>query len=113
MNLVAKEFVAAQEPGDPGVLILSRVAGATFALADAVLTNPFHTDGLAADLDRALRMSIEERQGRHRRLLEQMEGTSPVRGASTFLGRLDQIEIAPAHRSDRSRRGRRARPQVQ
>ncbi len=91
MNLVAKEFVAAQEPDDPGVLVLSRFAGAACVLADAVLTNPFHIDGLAAALDRALRMPVDERRARHRRLLEQMEGTSPSLWASSFLARLDEV----------------------
>ena len=48
MNLVAKEFVAAQDPDDPGVLLLSRFAGAAVELRDAVLTNPYHPDGMAA-----------------------------------------------------------------
>ncbi|HJZ85322.1 MAG TPA: trehalose-phosphatase, partial [Polyangia bacterium] len=59
MNLVAKEWVAAQDPDDPGVLVLSRFAGAAVELTDAVLTNPWHIDGLARDLDRALRMGLE------------------------------------------------------
>ncbi len=62
MNLVAKEFVAAQDPANPGVLLLSRFAGAAAELKDAVLTNPWHADGMARDLDRALRMELNERR---------------------------------------------------
>jgi trehalose 6-phosphate synthase len=61
MNLVAKEFVAAQDSADPGVLLLSKFAGAAEHLTLALLTNPYHADGLAADLDTALRMPREER----------------------------------------------------
>jgi alpha,alpha-trehalose-phosphate synthase [UDP-forming]/trehalose-phosphatase len=65
MNLVAKEFVAAQDPDDPGVLLLSKFAGAAEHLTLALLTNPYHPDGLASDLDTALRMPREERTARH------------------------------------------------
>jgi trehalose 6-phosphate synthase len=65
MNLVAKEFVAAQDPEDPGVLLLSKFAGAAEHLTLALLTNPYHPDGLASDLDRALRMPREERVTRN------------------------------------------------
>ena len=56
MNLVAKEYVAAQDPESPGVLLLSRFAGAAVELHGRVLTNPWHDEGMARDLDRALRM---------------------------------------------------------
>jgi trehalose 6-phosphate synthase len=65
MNLVAKEYVAAQDPADPGVLVLSRFCGAAEHMTLAQLTNPYHKDGVAADLDAALRMSREERIARH------------------------------------------------
>jgi trehalose 6-phosphate synthase len=61
LNLVAKEFVAAQDERDPGVLVLSKFAGAAERLSDALVTNPYHVDGVAADLDRALRMERAER----------------------------------------------------
>jgi trehalose 6-phosphate synthase len=70
MNLVAKEYVAAQDPADPGALVLSRFCGAAERLADAIITNPYHLDGVAADLDRALRMPREERVRRYARLRE-------------------------------------------
>ncbi len=68
MNLVAKEFVAAQDANDPGVLVLSRFAGAAEEMGAAILTNPYHCDGMAVDLDQALRMELPERQSRHREL---------------------------------------------
>ena len=61
MNLVAKEFVAAQDPEDPGVLVLSRFAGAAAQLEQALLVNPYSADDLADAIERALAMSREER----------------------------------------------------
>jgi trehalose 6-phosphate synthase len=61
MNLVAKEYVAAQDPEDPGVLILSRFAGAAAQLDQALLVNPYSPDDIADAIDRALAMSREER----------------------------------------------------
>lgn len=69
MNLVAKEFIAAQDPDDPGVLVLSRFAGAAEQLTDALLVNPYDTDGIAEAIQQALHMPLQERQLRHRRLL--------------------------------------------
>lgn len=85
MNLVAKEYVAAQEQEDPGVLLLSRFAGAAAELTDAVLTNPWHPEGVARDLDRALQMELPERQERHRRLLEVVSRSTATTWAEEFL----------------------------
>jgi alpha,alpha-trehalose-phosphate synthase [UDP-forming]/trehalose-phosphatase len=68
MNLVAKEFVASQDPAAPGVLVLSKFCGAAERMTLAQLTNPYHVDGVAQDLDAALRMPLEERVVRHRAL---------------------------------------------
>ena len=88
MNLVAKEYVAAQDAEDPGVLVLSRFAGAAVELTDAVLTNPYWTDGMARDLDRALRMPLDERKARHARLLASVERTTAQSWATAFLDAL-------------------------
>ncbi|HEV8679385.1 MAG TPA: trehalose-6-phosphate synthase, partial [Stellaceae bacterium] len=69
MNLVAKEFIASQDPEDPGVVVLSRFAGAARELDAALIVNPFDTDEVAEALDRALVMPIDERQDRHRAML--------------------------------------------
>ncbi|MGE3747163.1 MAG: trehalose-6-phosphate synthase, partial [Sphingomonadaceae bacterium] len=61
MNLVAKEYVAAQDPEDPGVLILSEFAGAVRQLSEAVLVNPYSPDELADAIQYALDMPREER----------------------------------------------------
>ncbi len=89
MNLVAKEFVAAQDPADPGVLLLSRFAGAAVELADAVLTNPYHPDGMARDLDRALRMDATERRARHQALMVAVSRTTALSWATDFVAALE------------------------
>lgn len=65
MNLVAKEFVASQDPNDPGVLVLSTLAGAAQELTDAVLVNPYDIDGVADAIHRALGMPLGERMERY------------------------------------------------
>ena len=65
MNLVAKEYVAAQNPDDPGVLILSRFAGAARECTAALLVNPYDSEGVAIAINRALAMPLEERRQRH------------------------------------------------
>ena len=72
MNLVAKEFVAVQNPEDPGVLVLSRFAGAAEQLTEALLVNPYDTQDTAEAIQRALHMPLDERRQRHARLMAQI-----------------------------------------
>jgi trehalose 6-phosphate synthase len=65
MNLVAKEFVAAQDPQDPGVLVLSRTAGAAEQMPEAVLVNAYDIDDIARGLQQALDMPKAERIARN------------------------------------------------
>ena len=65
MNLVAKEYVAAQDPDDPGVLVLSRFAGAANELTSALIVNPYDRDEVAAALNQAMTMSRTERISRY------------------------------------------------
>jgi trehalose 6-phosphate synthase len=69
MNLVAKEFVAAQDPDDPGVLILSPMAGAAEELRSALQVNPYDKRGMARALQAALDMPLDERRERHQQML--------------------------------------------
>jgi trehalose 6-phosphate synthase len=69
MNLVAKEFVAAQDPEDPGVLILSPMAGAAEELHSALLVNPYDKCGMAQALQTALNMPLQERRQRHEQMM--------------------------------------------
>ncbi len=95
MNLVAKEFVASQDGDDPGVLMLSRFAGAAEEMSDALLTNPYHVDGMAVDLDQALRMEPAERLQRHRALAEVVRARTARTWADDFLGALAEHPLAP------------------
>ena len=70
MNLVAKEFIAAQDPENPGVLVLSTLAGAARELGDAVLVNPRDSTGVAEGIAQALAMPLADRRERHHRMLE-------------------------------------------
>jgi len=65
MNLVAKEFIAAQVGSDPGVLILSQFAGAAQELTEALIVNPFDPDAIADAMHLALTMPADERRERH------------------------------------------------
>ena len=69
MNLVAKEYAAAQNPEDPGVLVLSQLAGAARELTSAVLVNPYDGRGVAEGLQTAASMSRIERIERHADML--------------------------------------------
>jgi trehalose 6-phosphate synthase len=69
MNLVAKEFIAAQDPEDPGVLILSRFAGAAIDCRRALLVNPYDPESVAGAIATALAMPLAERRARHKDLL--------------------------------------------
>src|SRR5205823_1372235 len=69
MNLVAKEYVAAQDPQDPGVLILSRFAGAAEDLDEALIVNPYSIDATADVIRQALEMNLSERRARHQALM--------------------------------------------
>jgi trehalose 6-phosphate synthase len=70
MNLVAKEYVAAQDPEDPGMLVLSSLAGAAHELDRAIIVNPYDRDNVADGIANALNMPLAERQERHAHMLE-------------------------------------------
>jgi trehalose 6-phosphate synthase len=74
MNLVAKEFVAAQDPADPGVLVLSTLAGAAEAMNDALLVNPRDPRAVADAVHQALTMPRDERRARHEQLMQELAG---------------------------------------
>ena len=73
MNLVAKEYVVAQNPDDPGVLVLSRFAGAAEQLKEALLVNPYDPQGMADSIQQALQMPLAERQARHQKLMARIK----------------------------------------
>ncbi|QND49329.1 alpha,alpha-trehalose-phosphate synthase (UDP-forming) [Rhizobium lusitanum] len=94
MNLVAKEYVAAQDPDDPGVLVLSRFAGAARELKGALLVNPYDIEGTANAIARGLTMPLEERQRRWQSMMDHLLEYDVVRWCNDFLKDLTE-EIAP------------------
>jgi trehalose 6-phosphate synthase len=90
MNLVAKEFVASQDPDDPGVLVLSRFAGAARELDAALIVNPFDVDQIADALDRALAMPVEERRERHATMMSQLDTHNVHAWRDSFLNALQR-----------------------
>ncbi|POF62457.1 trehalose-6-phosphate synthase [Novacetimonas maltaceti] len=94
MNLVAKEYVAAQDPADPGVLILSHFAGAAPELDEAILVNPYDTDEIADALHQALTMQRPERQTRWIALEKEVSRTTAVSWANDFLQALDGAPVS-------------------
>ena len=98
MNLVAKEFVAAREDED-GVLVLSRFAGATHELPDALAVNPYDTVALADAIHLALEMHPEDRLARMRRMRAVVREYNIYRWAGTLVSELSDIRLpasAPA-----------------
>jgi trehalose 6-phosphate synthase len=89
MNLVAKEYVAAQDPDDPGALVLSKFAGAASAMEGAILVNPFDPDEIADALDVALRLDREERRARWRTMDAAVQASTAGIWAKNFLERLE------------------------
>ena len=89
MNLVAKEFVAAQDPEDPGVLVLSSMAGAARELLDALLVNPYDRSAVALALKQALAMPLSERRARHAAMLKVLRENSITRWHRSFIARLE------------------------
>jgi len=95
MNLVAKEYIAAQDPEDPGVLVLSQFAGAAEELDGALLVNPLEAEAMAAAIDTALQMPLAERQERHRRMYRHLSANDIDRWAERFLSALAESQQAP------------------
>ena len=90
MNLVAKEYIAAQDPADPGVLVLSRFAGAAEQLKEALLVNPYDTHGTAEVMEQALQMPLEERRHRHQKLLQRIREQDVHWWRRTYLQALSE-----------------------
>jgi trehalose 6-phosphate synthase len=91
MNLVAKEFVAAQDPADPGVLILSTMAGSARELSGAVMVNPYDTRGMAHAIQQAFNMPIGERRDRHLAMIDVLRRNSIHAWHSGFVDTLESV----------------------
>ncbi len=95
MNLVAKEYVAAQDPDDPGVLVLSQFAGAAAELDGALIVNPHETEAMAEAIRTALDMPLAERQERHRRMFAHLVVNDVDHWAGLFLSALSEARQRP------------------
>jgi len=94
MNLVAKEFVAAQDDADPGVLVLSQFAGAAEEMEEALIINPYDIDSMADAILRALTMPRDERRSRHAALLARIERQDAHAWMTSFLAALENRDGA-------------------
>ena len=99
MNLVAKEFVASQEPEDPGMLVLSTLAGAAQELDAAVLVNPYDIGEVSEGLQRALAMTQGERRERWQQMIELLRRNDIHRWRQRFL------DLLQSHGANASRLG--------
>jgi trehalose 6-phosphate synthase len=96
MNLVAKEFVAAQDPENPGALILSQFAGAAAELNGAVIVNPHEVEGVAAAIKQALEMPLIERRDRHAPMLARLRDHTVDQWSDSFLMALGETRQRPS-----------------
>ena len=97
MNLVAKEYVASQDPEDPGVPILSRFAGAAAQLREALIINPYDIDEMAEALKIALGMERAERIERYQRMMEVIRNYDSATWSASFLATLEAVARERSH----------------
>jgi len=98
MNLVAKEYVAAQNPADPGVLVLSKFAGAANELDTALLVNPHDIDGMARAIATAISMPLLERRMRYEAMMETLRASSIQQWFADFIESLQGGQAGTASR---------------
>jgi trehalose 6-phosphate synthase len=96
MNLVAKEYVAAQNPADPGVLVLSKFAGAANELDTALLVNPHDIDGMARAIATAVSMSLAERRMRWEAMMVKLRAGTIQQWFADFVDALQETQIDKA-----------------
>ena len=90
MNLVAKEYVATQNPDDPGVLVLSTLAGAAEELTGAVLVNPYDREGVADGMQQAIEMPLAARRERHESMIDVLQRNDIHSWCSRFIESLQR-----------------------
>lgn len=89
---MAKEYIAAQDSLDPGVLILSKYAGAAEQMKEALLVDPYDQNSMAKALKRALRMPKSERLERYRYLQQGLKNFDIIRWRDQFLSDLKNLK---------------------
>ena len=93
MNLVAKEYVAAQNAADPGVLVLSKFAGAANELDAALIVNPHDIDGMARSIATALTMPLTERRMRWEAMMKKLRGGTIQQWFADFVQQLQETQF--------------------
>ena len=93
MNLVAKEYVAAQNPDDPGVLVLSKFAGAANELDAALMVNPHDIDGMARTIATALSMPLAERRMRWEAMMARLRDHTIQQWFADFIEALQDTQV--------------------
>jgi trehalose 6-phosphate synthase len=93
MNLVAKEYVAAQNPADPGVLVLSKFAGAANELDTALMVNPHDIDGMARTIATALSMPLTERRLRWEAMMKKLRSGTIQQWFGDFVDALQETHV--------------------
>ena len=93
MNLVAKEYVAAQDPANPGVLILSRFAGAAEELDGAIIINPYDIEAITEAINLGLNMSLDERLHRWFRMIEQIQDADIHRWCQNSIKAIEKTMV--------------------
>ena len=96
MNLVAKEFVAAQDAEDPGVLVLSRFAGSADRMTGPILVSPYDTDAVAEAIRQALEMPLEDRRDRWETMFAELRSQTVHDWWRQFLAALASAAAEPA-----------------
>jgi trehalose 6-phosphate synthase len=102
MNLIAKEYVAAQDTADPGVLILSKFTGAAEQMTAALIVNPYSVEETAEAIRAALEMTLTERCERHGALLAGLQKHDAAAWSQSFLEHLKRLRSTTAKRSEAS-----------
>jgi trehalose 6-phosphate synthase len=92
MNLVAKEYVAAQRAEDPGVVVLSRFAGAAEGMPEALIVNPHSAEGVASSLQTALNMPLDERRHRWQAIFDRLCREDAAAWSRSFIATLGGVE---------------------
>ena len=104
MNLVAKEYAACQDPENPGVLILSRFAGASAEFGKgALVVNPYDTEAVGAAIARALEMPLDERRQRHKTLFDALLRNDIAQWGDRFLAELAPEAFGPVEEFEEPR----------
>ncbi|MBL28653.1 MAG: alpha,alpha-trehalose-phosphate synthase (UDP-forming) [Rhodospirillaceae bacterium] len=96
MNLVAKEYVAAQNPIDPGVLVLSEFAGAAQEMDGALIVNPYDADGVAEAMHAGIAMPMGERRERWQQMFAEVKRNNITVWRDAFLGALSRATHSAA-----------------